>query len=153
MTTAESMVPLVRGPLALLSGLLLACTQPAAAQQLNFNQTGDSNLNAINSGDVTLQGTVISPTVSGGANNSAGSLSAQGANSSYGINDQNYDANGNTVGTYTAGISNTNSRGVNTGSVSVRGTVNGSTLNGNNISQSIVATGYSNSISIKTTGK
>ena len=102
---------------------------------------------------MTLQGTVISPTVSGGANNSAGSLSAQGANASYGINDQNYDANGNTVGTYTAGISNTNSRGVNTGSVSVRGTVTGSSLNGNNISQSIVATGYSNSISIKTTGK
>jgi hypothetical protein len=88
-----------------------------------------------------------------GINNTAGALSAQGSNSSFSINDANYDAAGNVVGTYTAEVSDVQSRGYNSGTVNVRGTVNGSTLTGNNISQSIVATGYANTISIKTTGK
>lgn len=132
---------------------MLALAVPAAAQQsITVNQNGTDSVSAINSGDVSLNGWVSNPTVSG-TNNTAGALSAQGANSSYSINDSNYDASGNTVGTYTAAVSDVHSSGNNSGSVNVRGSINGSSLNGNAISQSIVATGYSNTISIKTTGK
>lgn len=125
----------------------------AAAQGITINRDGDEQLSAINSGDVSLRGNVVNPTVSGGINNSAGSLSAQGASASYSINDMNLDAQGEAVGTYTAHVSGTNTSGINSGSVSVRATVTGGTLNGNNVGQSVSATGLSNVISIKTTGK
>ncbi|MFM9937547.1 MAG: hypothetical protein ACKVOL_15280 [Novosphingobium sp.] len=132
---------------------IMAQAVPAAAQQsITVNQNGSDTVSAINSGDVSLNGWVSNPTVSG-TNNSAGVLSAQGANSSYSINDSNYDAAGNAVGTYTAEVSDVRTSGNNSGAVNVRGSINGSSLNGNAISQSIVATGYANTISIKTTGK
>ena len=136
-----------------ISAMLLAASVPAAAQIVTINRSGDENLSAINSGDVSLHTTVTNPSVLGGTNNSAGATSAQGASTSYSINDANLDANGDAVGTYTANVSNVRSSGINTGTVSVKGTITGGTFNGNNASQSISATGLSNIISIKTTGK
>jgi len=141
--------------IALSCGMLLALlgTVPAAAQQsINVDQKGSEYITSTNSGDVTLNGTVKNPTASG-TNNTAGALSAQGANSSYSINDANYNASGDTVGTYTAEVRDVRSTGSNSGSVNVRGTIDGSTLSGSSINQSIAATGYSNTILIKTTGK
>ena len=141
--------------IALSCGMLLALlgTVPAAAQQsIIVDQKGSESITSTNSGDVTLNGTVRNPSVSG-TNNTAGTLTAQGANTSYSINDANYDASGDTVGTYTAEVRDVRSTGSNSGSVNVQGTINRSMLNGNNISQNISATGYSNTILIKTTGK
>ncbi len=126
----------------------LASAAPAAAQ---ITHNGNTDLTAINSGDISLRGDVINPTVSGGIDNSAGNLAAQGASSNYSINDANLDADGEPVGTYTASVSNTRLNGTNSGSVNVRATITGGTFAGNNNSQSIAATGLSNVISIKTT--
>ncbi len=133
--------------------LAIACAAPAAAQQSLFEQQGNSNLNAINSGDITLSGNVINPTVSGGIDNSAGNLTAQGASASFSINEANLNAQGEAVGTYTASVSGVNTGGSNSGSVNVRGTFTGGTLAANNTGQSVSATGHSNIISIKTTSK
>lgn len=130
-----------------LAGLATA-TAPAAAQ---ISHTGNSELTAINSGDISLRGDVTNPTVSGGIDNSAGNLAAQGASSNYSINDANLDADGEPVGTYTASVSNTRLNGTNSGSVNVRATITGGTFAGSNNSQSVSATGLSNVISIKTT--
>lgn len=140
-------------PLVWLALLAAAAAHPAAAQQALFNQDGNSNLNAINSGDISLRGNVTNPTVNGGIDNQAGTLTAQGASSSFSINDANLDAQGNAIGSYTAHVSDTKSGGINSGSVSVRATITGGALNANNTSQSVSATGMSNVISIKTTGK
>lgn len=129
------------------------CIVPANAQQSVITHSGNTDLSAINSGDISLRGNVINPIVSGGIDNSAGNLSAQGALSSYSINDANLNGQGDPVGTYTASVSNTRSNGTNSGSVSVRATITGGTLSGNNTGQSVSATGLSNVISIKTTSK
>lgn len=126
---------------------LLADT--ACAQILVHN--GDSDLNAINSGDITLRGNVINPTISGGIDNSVGNLAAQGAATNYSINDANIGADGQPLGTSTASVSNTRLSGTNSGTVNVRATVTGGSFAGGNNSQSISATGLSNVISIKTT--
>lgn len=125
----------------------IGSAQSAAAQ---ITTNGDSNLSAINSGDISLHGTVTNPTVSGGTDNSAGNLAAQGASSSYSINDTNLNANGDAVGTSTASASGNRLQGSNSGTVNVRGTITGGSFAGNNNSQSISATGLSNIISIKT---
>lgn len=114
-------------------------------------QNGRSDLSAINSGDITLRGDVSNPTISGGIDNSAGNLAAQGAATNYSINDANIGTDGQPVGTYTASVSNTRLGGTNSGTVNVRATVTGGSFAGNNNSQSISATGLSNVISIKTT--
>jgi len=121
----------------------------AATAQITHN--GNSDLTAINSGDISLRGDVNNPTVSGGTDNSAGNLAAQGASSSYSINDANLDAQGDPVGTSTASVSNTRLSGTNSGSVNVRATITGGSFAGNNASQSVSATGLSNVISIRTT--
>jgi len=139
-----------RAAAAALGLLALAATAPARAQIVTHN--GDSDLSAINSGDITLRGTVTNPTISGGTENSAGNLAAQGASSSYSINDTNLDAKGDPVGTYSASVTGVRLDGTNSGSVNVRATVTGGTFVGNNSSQSVSATGLSNVISIKTTG-
>lgn len=126
----------------------VACAVPAAAQ---ITHNGNSDLTAINSGDISLRGDVSNPTVSGGIDNSAGNLAAQGASSSYSINDANLDAQGEPVGTSTASVSNTRLSGTNSGAVNVRATITGGTFAGNNASQSVSATGLSNVISIRTT--
>lgn len=133
--------------------LAITCAAPAAAQQALIEQNGNSNLNAINSGDISLSGIVTNPTVSGGIDNSAGNLSAQGASASFSINEANLNAQGEPVGTYTASVSGVNTGGSNSGSVNVRGTFTGGTLAANNTGQSVSATGHSNIISIKTTSK
>ena len=138
---------------AALSIAALACPAPVAAQQALFDHDGNSSLNAINSGDISLHGNVTNPTVSGGIDNTVGNLSAQGASSSYSINDANLNAQGEPVGNYTASVSDTRSSGTNSGSVSVRATITGGTLVGNNSGQSVSATGLSNVISIRTTAK
>lgn len=138
---------------AAVSVIVMACALPAAAQQTLIDQSGNSNLNAINSGDISLSGIVTNPTVSGGIDNSAGNLAAQGASASYSINDANLNAQGEPVGTYTASVSGVNTGGSNSGSVNVRGTFTGGTLAANNTGQSVSATGHSNIISIKTTSK
>ncbi|MEI6643470.1 MAG: hypothetical protein WCL10_15660 [Novosphingobium sp.] len=129
--------------------LALASAAPAAAQIVSHN--GDSDLSAINSGDISLHGNVTNPTVSGGTDNSAGNLSAQGASSSYSINDANLDAKGEPVGNYTASVTGVRLSGTNSGSVNVRATISGGSFAGSNNSQSVSATGLSNVISIKTT--
>lgn len=121
----------------------------SAAAQITHN--GDSDLTAINSGDISLRGNVTNPTVSGGIDNSAGNLAAQGASTSYSINDANLDAQGEPVGTTTASVSNTRLGGTNSGTVNVRATITGGSFAGNNASQSVSATGLSNVISIRTT--
>ncbi|OYU36068.1 hypothetical protein [Novosphingobium sp. PASSN1] len=121
----------------------------AAAAQITHN--GNSDLTAINSGDISLRGDVSNPTVSGGTDNSAGNLAAQGASSSYSINDANLDAQGEPVGTSAASVSGTRLSGTNSGSVNVRATITGGSFAGNNASQSVSATGLSNVISIRTT--
>lgn len=126
--------------------LLLAGTAPA-----QIVHTSDSDLSAINSGDISLRGDVTNPTISGGIDNSAGNLSAQGAATNYSINDAVIGTDGQPVGTYTASVSNTRLSGTNSGTVNVRATVTGGTFAGSNNSQSIAATGLSNVISIKTT--
>jgi len=114
-------------------------------------QNGVSDLNAINSGDITLRGTVTNPTISGGIENSVGNLAAQGAATNYSINDANIGADGQPLGTSTASVSNTRLSGTNSGTVNVRATVTGGSFAGGNNSQGISATGLSNVISIKTT--
>ena len=136
------------GTAAALGLSILAAVTPAAAQILTHN--GDSNLNAINSGDITLRGDVTNPTISGGTDNSAGNLTAQGASSSYSINDANLDAQGDPVGNYTASVTGARLSGTNSGSVNVRATVTGGSFSGSDNSQSVSATGLSNVISIKT---
>lgn len=129
----------------------MAVTGPAAAQQGVFTQNGNTDLNAINSGDISLSSNVTNPTISGGIDNSVGNLTAQGASTSFGINDSNLNAQGEPVGTYTASVTNTRSSGTNSGTVNVRATINGGSFAGTNNSQSVSATGLSNVISIKTT--
>jgi hypothetical protein len=126
----------------------LACAAPAAAQ---ITQNGDSNLNAINSGDVTLHGDVTNPTISGGIDNSVGNLGAQGASTSYSINEANIGTDGQPIGTYTASVSGARLNGTNSGTVNTRGTITGGSFAGTHNSQSVSATGLSNVISIKTT--
>jgi hypothetical protein len=104
-------------------------------------QNGNSDLNAINSGDITLHGTVTNPTISGGIENSVGNLAAQGAATNYSINDANIGADGQPLGTSTASVSNTRLSGTNSGTVNVQtggqawlenyesGDVSGGTLN------------------------
>jgi hypothetical protein len=133
--------------------LMLGIAGPAAAQSITINRGGGEDLSAINSGDVSLNSTVTNPTVLGGTNNTAGASSAQGASTNYSINDASFDAKGNPTGSYTASVSDVRASGINTGTVSVKGTITGGTFNGNNASQSITATGLSNVISIKTSGK
>ena len=121
---------------------------PVAAQIVH---NGDSNLSAINSGDISLRGDVTNPTISGGIDNSVGNLAAQGASTNYSINDANIGTDGQPVGTYTASVSNTQLSGTNSGTVNVRATITGGSFAGTNNSQSVSATGLSNVISIKTT--
>ena len=128
--------------------IVLAFAAPAAAQ---ITQNGDSSLSAINSGDVSLRGDVTNPTVSGGIDNSVGNLAAQGASTSYSINEANIGTDGQPVGTYTASVTGARLSGTNSGTVNVRATITGGSFAGTNNSQSISATGLSNVISIKTT--
>ncbi|WP_298191357.1 hypothetical protein [Novosphingobium sp.] len=123
----------------------------ASAASAQIVQNGNSDLNAINSGEITLRGNVTNPTIAGGIDNSAGNLAAQGAATNYSINDANIGTDGQPVGTYTASVSNTRLSGTNSGTVNVRATVTGGSFAGSNNSQSISATGLSNVISIKTT--
>ncbi|WP_156424992.1 hypothetical protein [Novosphingobium fuchskuhlense] len=127
----------------------LVCAAPAAAQIVN--QNGDSDLSAINSGDITLRGNVTNPTVTGGIDNSAGNLAAQGASSNYSITDSNIGADGQPLGNSSVSVSGNRLSGTNSGTVNVRATVTGGSFTGGNNSQSISATGLSNVISIKTT--
>ncbi len=150
-----SMIRLEAGPRICVLAMLGAALAPAAAfaQTLSITQNGDDNLTAINSGQVTLNGQVRNPTAIG-SSNSAGALSAQGAASTYSISDTNLDANGDPAGmTYQASVTGTNFTGNNSGTVTTNGRVIGGSISGKNSSQSIVATGMSNTISIKTTGK
>jgi len=140
---------------------LLAMAVPAtifaatpALAQISINQAGDDSLTAINSGQVTLTGNVIDPTVNGGSSNSAGALSAHGAAATYSISDTNLNAQGDPAGaTYKASVSGTKFSGTNSGSVTTNGRISGGTITGPNSTQSITATGMTNTISIKTTGK
>lgn len=136
---------------ACVAGALMCST--ASAQAVSINQSGDNSLTAINSGQVTLSGHVINPTATG-SSNSAGALSAQGASSTYSITDTNLNASGDPAGiTYQASVSGAKFSGDNSGSVTTNGRVIGGMMSGDNSSQSIAATGMSNTISIKTTGK
>ena len=134
--------------------LALIAASPARAQSsLTLNQTGDSTLSSTNSGQVTLNGIVTNPTATG-TSNSAGALTAQGASSTYSISDANLNVNGDPASiTYQASVTGVNVKGDNTGTVTTNGKVSGGTLTGTNMSQSISATGMSNTISIHTTGK
>jgi hypothetical protein len=141
------------GRVVLLSAVTtLALAGPAAAQELVVNQTGSTSINSNNAGDVSLRGDVSNATVSG-INNSAGTMTALGASSAYSINETNLTAAGDEARRYTARVSDVTSIGSNSGSVNVRGTITGGTYNGNNLGQSISATGISNTIAIKTATK
>lgn len=147
-----TMIRLEAGPR--ICALVLALVPAAAfAQGMSITQNGDDSLSAINSGQITLNGRVINPTAIG-SSNTAGALSAQGAASTYSITDTNLDANGDPAGiTYQASVSGTKFNGDNSGAVTTNGRIVGGSISGKNSSQSIAATGMSNTISIKTTGK
>lgn len=147
-----------RGHLATLAkaglvAVVCAIAPLAAHAQISINQGGSNDVSAINSGQVTLNGTVNNPTASG-TSNSAGTLSAQGAAATYSITDANLNANGDPAGiTYQASVTGVNIKGENGGAVTTNGRVSGGSLTGTNMSQTISATGMSNTISIHTTGK
>lgn len=144
----------LRTPLRLvaLAAMALAFVDTAQAQ-IGVTQDGDSNLSAINSGQVTLNGTINNPIVNGQGNNGS-TLDAKGAQSAYSIQDVKLDAQGDpaqqTAEVHVTGI---NAKGSNSGTVTTNGTIAGGTITGANQSQTISATGMANTISIRTTGK
>jgi len=152
--TTESLIARRRAAALGAIAMALIAVSPACAQSsLTLNQTGDSNLSSTNSGQVTLNGVVTNPTAIG-TSNSAGTLTAQGASSTYSISDANLNVNGDPASiTYQASVTGVNVKGDNTGTVTTNGKVTGGSLTGTNMSQSISATGMANTISIHTTGK
>lgn len=135
-----------------LAAALLGCASPVQAQ-IVIDQNGDNELTAINSGNVTLQGSVSNPSINGGINNSAGNLTTQGASSVYSISDLSVGVSGEPDRTYSAHADGNHLNGTNSGTVTTNGKVSGGTWNGRDQSQSISATGMSNTISIKTVGR
>lgn len=130
--------------------LAMACPVLAAAQT-TVTTSGNANLNAINSGDVTLNGSINNPTVNGGQQNSF-NLVAQGASINYDPQSQLTGAavaNGN--GSVTVDVNGGHWSATNSGTITVNGEVGGiqqPSLNGN---VAISAIGLQSGVSIRTT--